>query len=337
MRINFGLALDFWSAAKPFRERLDEYAGMIELAEKYGFDAIQAGENRPQRPESGHVASPFLVLAALARSTKLQLGTGVALVTIQHPLQIAYDAVLLDHLTQGRFVFGMGLGSPPLMKRYGVNPDDAGPRMDELLPLLKAMWNGESRYEGRFFDVRGGVLPMPFTPGGPPMLIAGKVRRSAERAAEYGAGWYSATQYHLALITRQARIYREHLAALGKPVANGIVAINRTTFVAETDAAARRDGKPYVSQILNFYGSFGAITDAAGNPLPVAADLFETTGAEQYFCSSPETVRAAVQRYVDEAGVNQFNFRVAMGDMPVELIARTISLLGEQVLPYFRE
>ncbi|MFN7948849.1 MAG: LLM class flavin-dependent oxidoreductase [Blastocatellia bacterium] len=334
MHIRFGLALDFWSATQPFARRLDDYAGLLKLAEGYGFNSVWAGENRPVRAEAGHVPSPFPALAALARSTSLQLGTGVALVTLQHPLQLAYDAVMLDHLTGGRFILGAGLGAPQVMKRYGVNPDDSAELMDELLASLKAMWSGADKFEGRLISIRGKVLPEPFTPGGPPVLVAGKVKRSAERAAEFGAGWYGATQYHFALIEKQAARYREKLIALGKNPDAGIVAVNRTTFVAETDEQARREGEPYVSSVLNAYGSFGAITDAEGHPLPPGTNYFAATGDEQYFCGSPETVLASIQKYV-AAGVNQFNLRISMAEMPIALAERTIRLIGERIIPHF--
>lgn len=334
MKIRFGLALDFWSAAQPFARRLDEYVGLLGMAEKYGFDSVWAGENRPVKSEAGHVPAPFLVLAALSRETSLRLGTGVALVTLQHPLQLAYDAVILDHLTEGRFILGAGLGAPQAMKRYGVNPDQSAALMDELLAFLQAMWSGADKFEGQIISVRGRVLPEPYTPGGPPILVAGKVKRSAERAAEFGAGWYGATQYHFALIEKQAARYCEKLIALGKNPAEGSVAINRTTFVAETDEEARREGEPYVSSVLNFYGSYGAITDAQGNPLPPGTNYFEATGDEQYFCGSPETVLASIQKYV-AAGVNQFNLRISMAEMPMALAERTVRLIGERIIPHF--
>ena len=112
------------------------------------------------------------------------------------------------------------------------------------------------------------------------------------------------------------------------------MAINRTTFLAPTEQQARREGKPYVSDVLNFYAAFGAVTDAEGNSLDPKTDLFERVGDEVYLAGSPASCINSMERYV-EAGVNQFNLRVSMGDMPVELVKRTLRLLGEQVLPRF--
>ena len=337
MTINFGLALDFWSTAKPLDKLLDDYGRLLDLAEALGFDSVWAGEYRPRpaTPEPGHVASPLLILSALAGRTNLRLGTGVTLLTLWHPLRLAYDAAILDHLSAGRLTLGIGVGTPDVMKRYGVPPGEAGTRMDEALAVLKSMWSGESGFQGEHFKFKGGVYPSPVQPGGPPVLVGGKIRRSVRRAVEPGNGWYGATQYHFAVIEKQARRYRQALADRGDDPSIARVAINRTTFLADTDAQAREQGKPYASQVLNFYGRMGLITDAEGTPFdPEQTDLFEALGDEVYFVGSPDRCVDSIHKYV-EAGVNQFNFRMSMGNMPMELAERNVKLLGEKVLPHF--
>ena len=144
------------------------------------------------------------------------------------------------------------------------------------------------------------------------------------------------TQYHFTVIERQARRYREALQQAGQNPNQATVAINRTTFLAPTVAEARDQGKQYVSQVLNFYGSFGAITDANGQSLdPKTTDLFEAVGDEVYFAGDPASCVESLQRYV-AAGVTQFNLRISMGDMPKALVARTLELLGKEVLPEFQ-
>lgn len=332
----FGLALDFWSQRQPFNERLDDYLRVIALAERLGFDSVWAGENRPRAPEPGHVASPFLALASIARHTRLRLGTGVALITIRNPLQLAYDTAFLDQLTEGRFVLGVGMGVPPLMQRYGVDPANPGLRMDETLACLRALWSGESAFEGSLIKVKGKVLPAPRTEGGPTVLVGGARQRSADRAARLGDGWYGATQYRFERIRTLAGQYRAARTLLGQDGTQGTVAVNRTTFVAESDEVARREASPYVNEVMNFYASFGSILDAAGKPVPAGSDFVNVLDDNLVFVGSPDAIAASIAKYVD-AGVNLFNLRVAMGDMPVEKIERTVRLLGEQVLPRFRQ
>ena len=335
MAIGFGLALDFWSNKKPLSEHLDDYVRLLKIAEDYGFDSVWAGENRPMKLQPGHTPSPLLILASLANRTTLRLGTGVTLLTLWQPLRLAYDGALLDQMSDGRLTLGVGVGVAPVMKRFGVPPDEAASRMDDTLKLLKALWSGADHYHGEHFRLEGGVVPGPVQAGGPPIWVGGTVKVSVRRAVELGDGWYGATQYHYELIKRQAARYREMLASGGADRNSGTVAINRTTFLAPTDAKARAEGKPYVNDVLNFYAAFGAITDAEGNSLDRKTDLFERVGEEVYFVGSPASCIDSMQRYVD-IGVNQFNFRVSMGDMAAELVERSIRLLGEEVLPRFR-
>ncbi len=265
----------------------------------------------------------------------MRLGTGVTLLTVWQPLRLAYDGAMLDQLSDGRLILGVGVGVGPVMKRYGVPKEEAGSRMDETMELLKAMWSGADHYHGKHFHFDGGVLPGPVQAGGPPIWVGGTVKRSIRRAVELGDAWYGATQYHFELIKRQALRYRQALEASGGDASGATVAINRTAFLAPTDDQARREGKPYVSDVLNFYAAFGAVTDAEGNSLDPKTDLFERVGDEVVFVGSPATCINSIERYV-EAGVTQFNLRVSMGDMPTELVERSIRLLGEQVLPRFR-
>ncbi|MEE8304678.1 MAG: LLM class flavin-dependent oxidoreductase [Candidatus Tectomicrobia bacterium] len=334
MSVTFGLALDFWSTTRPLHTVLEDYARLAQLAETYGFNSVWAGESRPRSLEPGHVPSPLMILAALAGRTNLKLGTGVALLPIWHPLALAYDGALLDQISAGRLILGVGTGSLDLLTRYGIPPEEMGSRMDDILTILKALWAGADHVEGKHFTIQGSVLPQPVQPGGPPIWVGGKIRRSIERAVTYGNAWYAATSYHLEVIKKQAHRYRDLLAAQGTDPSAAIVAVNRTTFVAETDEQARHEGRPYVSQILNAYGRSGGIQDAQGNPLDPGDDLFDRVGDEICFVGSPETCLHSIRTYQEEAGVNQFNLRVSMADMPLELAERTVTLLGERVLPH---
>jgi alkanesulfonate monooxygenase SsuD/methylene tetrahydromethanopterin reductase-like flavin-dependent oxidoreductase (luciferase family) len=334
-RVRFGLALDLWSATGRLPDVLDRAAELLKLAERYEFESVWAGEHRPAAPFSFHTPAPLLVLAALANRTRLRLGTGVTLLTLWHPLQLAYESALLDQLSGGRLTLGVGVGTSALMSRYGVAPDEAGSRMDEALDVLKTLWAGGTTFDGHHWHIDGAVYPGPVQEGGPPVWVGGKLRRSVRRAAVYGDAWYAATPYHLGIIARQARRYRDELERAGKRADDAIVAINRATFLAETDGEARRQGEPYLRHVLDFYGRVGGIWDADGNALDPKTDLFSDLGVEVYFCGSPQLCIEAVDRYHVEGRVNYVNFRVSMGDMPQRLVERTVTLLGEQVIPAF--
>lgn len=336
MSIRFGLALDFWNPAKPLSRQIDDYAGLLDIAERYDFDSVWAGEGHLTVPAPSHVSAPLLVLAALARSTRLRLGTGVLLLPLWHPLRLAHEAALLDHICDGRLVLGVALGHPELMRRYGVPPEDAATRMDESLLVLKQLWRGEKAHRGRHFKIEGGLYPGPVQPGGPPLLIGGNVHRSVERAATLGDGWYAATEYPFGAIERQVRRYRQLLKAHAGAAADATVCMNRTTFLAETDERAAREGDAFVRPLMNFYAGIGHLKDAAGQPVDPERSFARVMSDEYCFVGSPETCVRSIEKYRDALGVNQLNFRVSPSSMPIEFALRTVTLLGEIVLPQVR-
>lgn len=334
-KITFGLALDFWSPTIPLSRHLDDYTSLLGLAEQYGFHSVWAGEGHIQEPAPNHVPCPLTVLAALARSTELRLGTGVLLLALWHPLRLAHEAALLDQISNGRLILGVGVGHPHIMHWYGISPDEAASRMDENLFLLKKLWDGVDSYQGRHVTISSRVYPEPLQAGGPPIWVGGGIRRSLERAASMGDGWFGAAEYHLDTIRSQALKYRKLVKAQGKDPSATTVCLNRATFLAESDEQANREVKDYISPMLNFYSSIGHLKDGAGKPLDPQNDYYRLIGEEFCFIGSPESCTQRIRKYVDEAGANHINFWVRFSDMPLEHARRTIVLLGESVIPQF--
>jgi len=330
LRIGFGLALDFLSTDRPLRTLLDEHTQLLDLAAEIGFDSVWAGEAQPQMPQPGHVPSPFLVLAAVAGRTELTIGTGVTLIPLWHPLRLAYDVAILDNISGGRFILGVGLGKPQVMKRYGIDSRAGAVRMDETLAALRRLWAGKEGFHGSRVRVDGGIYPAPYRPGGPPIWVGGGVFRSIERAVEYGDAWYGATQQPLSLIATQAERYQRLLRERGRDPAQARVAINRTTFLAPTDAEALDEGAPFIGSIIDFYARRGLIDVSSAS-----ADKTGSVGDEVVFVGAPKTCVESMRKYIN-AGVNHFNFRVSMANMPPALVRRTVELLGREVLPRFR-
>ncbi|MFI5267244.1 MAG: LLM class flavin-dependent oxidoreductase [Chloroflexota bacterium] len=328
--VEFGLALDFGTERAPLHQVLDELVPLLELAEENGFHSVVAGQTFPTRPGFFHLPSPLMVLAALAPRTTLKLGTGVTLQPGWHLLNLAYDGAILDQLSGGRFFLGIAVANPRDWARFGFERATVGQRFDELLQALKALWSGAKGFDGQFVRTDQPILPLPLQPGGPPILVGGMSPRAAQRAAAYGDGYYAATQYRLPAVVEQIGRYKAALAEAGKPTERPTIAINRLCCLADTDEQAISEGRTYVSRVLRAYASSGALTENPDDP-----ELTERVLGEVALVGSPETVCRQMQPYVD-AGVTRFELRVAPGDMPAELIARTIRLAGQQVMPRFQ-
>jgi alkanesulfonate monooxygenase SsuD/methylene tetrahydromethanopterin reductase-like flavin-dependent oxidoreductase (luciferase family) len=334
--MEFGLALDLNTAQTSLDRRLDAYVPLLHLAERYGFTSVWAGETYPTAPGGTHLPSPLLALAALApRTTTLRLGTGVTLLPAWQPLRLAYDAAVLDQLSGGRFVLGVGAANAPTWARFGVDRGTVGERMDETLAALRALWAGAPGYEGRLVSIERGIAPLPLQPGGPPIWVGGLAPRAARRAAQYGDAWTASTAYRLADIRAQVARYRAALTAAGEDATAPTVGANRLAFLAETPEKARAEGRTYLERVLGVYARTGGLLGADGTPIPPDAPLLEAADQEVCLVGSPETVNARLEEYA-RAGVTNVQLRVAPADLPSELIARTITLAGEAILPRWR-
>ncbi|NRA02723.1 MAG: LLM class flavin-dependent oxidoreductase [Myxococcales bacterium] len=165
----------------------------VEGAERLGFDSLWVGD---------HVAFPVPILdpllqlaQAAAFSERLRFGTSVYLVPLRHPTPLAKQVTTLDHLTGGRLIFGVGVGGefPDEFLACGVPVHERGARLEEAIPLLRRLVNGEET-EGpgpfyRFPPVR--LRPRPVQPGGPPIWCGGRADVALRRAGRMADGWIS--------------------------------------------------------------------------------------------------------------------------------------------------
>jgi limonene 1,2-monooxygenase len=103
----------------------------IQLLDDLGFDEVWIGEHHSAGAEL--ISSPeVFIAAAAARTKRIRLGTGVVSLPYHHPMWVADRALLLDHLTRGRFMLGVGPGSLPTdAAMIGLEPEILRPRLDD--------------------------------------------------------------------------------------------------------------------------------------------------------------------------------------------------------------
>jgi alkanesulfonate monooxygenase SsuD/methylene tetrahydromethanopterin reductase-like flavin-dependent oxidoreductase (luciferase family) len=329
--LTFGLALDLGAPARSLRQVAEEVQPLVELAERRGFASLWAGEIYAPAPGAWAAPSSLAMLSWLAaRTTTIGLGTGVLLAPAWHPLRLAYEAAVVDQLSEGRLTLGVGLGSRDLWQRFGRADRPPGAQMDASLDAVRALWSGADAYHGGGLDVVGPVHPQPCQKGGPPILVGGLAPAVARRAARFD-GWYGATNHHLdTQIRPAAERYRQALAE-ADPARRPAVVVNRIAFAAETTKAALAEGVPYVTTLLARYAEFGGLRDEAGRPATVSRDTVAAMLRSLCLLGSPEEIGGQLAAYRD-AGVTQVQLRVAFGGMPVELAERTVHLIADSVL-----
>ncbi|MPZ32692.1 MAG: LLM class flavin-dependent oxidoreductase [Rhodospirillales bacterium] len=180
-------------ATGPWLPTVDEMRSLVELVDRCGYDSLWVGD---------HVAftiaifDPLLQLAqAAVVSRRLVFGTGVYLLPLRHPTPVAKQVSTLDHLTEGRFIFGVGVGGefPKEYEACGVPINERGARLSESLTVLRKLWSGgPASHDGRFFKFQGVKMqPPPRQAGGPPIWCGGRSDPALRRIGRMTDGWMS--------------------------------------------------------------------------------------------------------------------------------------------------
>ena len=144
--------------------------------------------------EYWHTHDPFVGLASAAAVTSsLKLGTGIALVTERDPILMAKQVASLDHISDGRFILGIGAGwNAEEMENHGTSFDDRWKILRERVLAMKTIWsNEEAEFHGDYVDFDPvWSYPKPKQVGGPPILMGASSKYMYKRIAEYCDGWF---------------------------------------------------------------------------------------------------------------------------------------------------
>src|SRR6185369_7731416 len=148
---------------------------LADRAEAWGVDCLWLGEIHFTPVRSVISASLQVASAIASRTKRLHVGTAVQVLPLNHPLRIAEEVATVDHISQGRFEFGIGRsGVVRTYDVYGVPYAESQARFREALEIIRLGWKGEPfSYQGQFYRVDNAtVVPRPYQVPHPPIRMA---------------------------------------------------------------------------------------------------------------------------------------------------------------------
>jgi alkanesulfonate monooxygenase SsuD/methylene tetrahydromethanopterin reductase-like flavin-dependent oxidoreductase (luciferase family) len=315
-------------------ERFREHVDQVRAARDAGFDIVVMGQHYLSTPFQEVQTLPALARLAAEAGT-MRVGATVLLLPLLNPVDVAEQVATLDVITEGRFVFGAGLGyRDQEYEAFGVQAKERVPRLVESLEVIRRLWTeDEVTHHGRFYKLTGARLALrPVQKPHPPLWFAANNDAAVARSARMADAWVINPHAKLAILREQMGIYRKALADEGKPFPVELPII-KELYVAPDRRAALQECRPFLEAKYSAYASWGQ--DKAlprGDHFDLA---FEELVRDRFVIGDPDDCVCELRRYVDELGVNTFIFRIQWPGMEQAKVLRTIRLLAERVIPAF--
>lgn len=182
-------------------------AAVARAAEDAGFESLWTGEHvilpDPQAPPSPVPADypmldPAVALAFVAaHTTKIRLATGIIILPQRNPVVLAKELATTDVLSNGRLIFGVGIGYlKPEFDAIGAAFDHKGARAEEWLNAMIALWSmPKPEFNGKWVRFKGvNAMPRPVQRPHPEIVFGGHTKEAFSRAARLAKGWYGFAQ-----------------------------------------------------------------------------------------------------------------------------------------------
>lgn len=310
---------------------------LVQLAEEEGFDSAWVSEHH--FAEDGYLPSLLPLLGAFAAVTsRIELGTGVVLAPFHDPIRLAEDFAVVDQISGGRVVCGLGIGwREEEFRAFGIEVSSRVRRLTEIVEILRLAWSGERfDYHGRHYSYES-VVVTPAPQRVPPIYVGGFVDDAIRRAGRIGDGYISsrAQPERVRDSFDMAASARREAGRPGKPFA----ALLHNAFVSE---APERDWAMVAAGIghqLGVYAGWRAGTDAPGKPLRVAPPDTSAIRATTAF-GRPDEVASVLEplvRVLAPHPDSHLIVRLHYPGMDAAPAATAIRLFARAVAPRLRE
>jgi alkanesulfonate monooxygenase SsuD/methylene tetrahydromethanopterin reductase-like flavin-dependent oxidoreductase (luciferase family) len=341
-----------------------------ELAEELGFDMVTVSEHH-YWPIIVTPNAAVLAAALSQRLKRVRIGWMGPLVSMNNPVRIAEEAMMLDQLSGGRLTVLFLRGTPNEFLAYGINADETRARTQEAVELITAAMTEPQPFawEGRYFRFPTvSVWPGPTQLPHPPIYSSGNSPASLQFAAKHHQS-LGISFYPQHLVAQLTGAFREACSELGWAPTSDQILYRGYVACTETDAEAKEiESRYYGSKGLagSMMGgrSASAATERAkrvgevhdlvaarpNQPAEIGTDADgKGAGVDKKgsaagfalgslaFCGSPDTMVNQIREFHEATGVGVFDLGFAGGGTTREERLRSLRLFGEEVLPQLKD
>lgn len=329
------------------RQLFDELTELTLMAEAGGFSTVWIGEHHAM--EYTISPSPMPLLAYLAaRTTTIRLGAGTIIAPFWHPIRVAGECALLDVISHGRMEVGLARGAYQYefdRMMNGMPATDGGKYLREMVPVVKALWQGDVAHEGEIWKFPTSTSsPRPLQQPTPPMWIAARDPDSHNFAVANGCNVMVTPLMKGDEEVVDLKNKFENALANNPHVPRPQLMVLRHTHVHTADDP---DGwKIGAEAISRFYRTFDAWfgnkqTPVNGLLAPSPEEKFKERPEfelesirKNTMIGTPEEIIARIRHY-QELGVDEFSFW-ADNSLPYAEKKKSLELFIEHVVPAFR-
>ena len=342
--MDFGIFTDFHirkGMTQP--EAFDESFSQVVEAEKLGLDSVWLAEHHFS-PDRSVLASPMVLSSAIAaRTTRLRIGLAVQVLPLTNPLRVAEEAATVDHVSKGRFEFGIGRsGLTKYYQGYNVPYSQSRERFFEALDVIMKAWNEDKfSHHGEYYSYDDVTLvPKPYQQPYPPTRIAVASEDTFSLAGKLGHPIFVSATTAVPLLQERLGLYRQAWKEAGHsgPIQ---VSLRIPAYVAENSTTAASEPEASTRHAIH-YGAEELIKTAASEE--TVARLRKMAGApydeilqHRVMYGTPEAIVDRIQDYQEKLGITGVVLEVNYGgQIPKDRVSNSVRLLAERVIPEFR-
>jgi alkanesulfonate monooxygenase SsuD/methylene tetrahydromethanopterin reductase-like flavin-dependent oxidoreductase (luciferase family) len=318
-----------------------EWLSLVQVAEDSALDTLWLGESH-FRPQRAVLASPLVGASAVAaRTRRIRVGLAVQVLPLANPLRVAEEAAIVDHLSEGRLVFGVGRSS--FLEAYeGYNVDYAESRalFLESLEIIRKAWTEETfSHDGRYYRFRDvQLVPKTYQKPHPPIRVAVESRETFALAGTLGFPIFIRHQMDVSELQDLLGQYQAARHAAGFSGPNDVI-LQIGGYVADTAERARSE--PEASTMRGRRLVQAALHRAADPEAFERLKRISEVGYDDVLgrvaYGTPDAVVERLQEYRETLGITGVSLDVNPGgQIPYDRVVHSIRLLTDKVIPNFR-